>query len=290
METEYEDIDNLMNKQNNLLDEQQRKQNEVINQQTQMNVDELNKEKEKIQKEVSKTNQGLYTQYQKQANQYGAGMEQLTQQGLASSGYAETTKTALYNTYQKNVTETLNNARELYSDYNFKISQAKQQGNILQAQSAVDLYAQRAQLLMQNYELRQNREKYLYQKERDKTSDNQWLKTFEEQTRQNEIENEWRQKQFEYQKQRDSVSDSQWQQQFNTSKKKSSSGSSRGGSSSLTVSDSTTKTIPKSAEEIIDKMKVLQGPNLKNNIKDGFSGKAFLNIQELLNYYGYAVI
>lgn len=34
-------------------------------------------------------------------------------------------------------------------------------------------------------------------------------------------------------------------------------------------------------------MIVLQGPNLKNNIKDGISGKTFANPDELLNYYGY---
>ena len=153
MATGYEDIDSLMNQQNNLLNEQQKKQNELINQQTQIQTDELNREKEKIDKDVDKTNQSLYSNWQKQTNQYGVQAEQLAQQGLANSGYAETTKTALYNTYQKNVTDTLNNARDLKSDYDFKIAQARQQGSVQQAQAAVDLYAQRLQLLTQNYEL-----------------------------------------------------------------------------------------------------------------------------------------
>lgn len=220
MATGYEDIDSLMNQQNNLLNEQQKKQNELINQQTQIQTDELNREKEKIDKDVDKTNQSLYSNWQKQTNQYGVQAEQLAQQGLANSGYAETTKTALYNTYQKNVTDTLNNARDLKSDYDFKIAQARQQGSVQQAQAAVDLYAQRLQLLTQNYELRQNREQYLYQKERDKVSDNQWQKTFDEQVRQNEIENQWKQKNYDYQQQRDSVSDSQWQKTFDYQKQR----------------------------------------------------------------------
>ena len=97
---------------------------------------------------------------------------------------------------------------------------------VQQAQAALDLYSQRLQLLTQNYELRQNREQYLYQQERDRIADQQWQKSFDEQVRQNEIENQWRQKEFDYQQQRDAVADSQWQQQFNLSKKKSSSGSS----------------------------------------------------------------
>ena len=218
MATGYEDIYNLMNQQNNLLNEQQKKQADLINQQTQIQTDELNHEKAKIDKDVEKTTSGLYTNWQKQANQYGVQAEQLAQQGLANSGYAETTKTALYNTYQKNVTDTLNNARELKSDYDFKIAQARQQGSVQQAQAALDLYKQRAELLTQNYELRQNREQYLYQKERDKVSDNQWQKTFDEQVRQNEIENQWKQKNYDYQQQRDNVSDSQWWQSFNYQK------------------------------------------------------------------------
>lgn len=220
MATGYEDIDRLTNQQNNLINEQERKQNELINQQTQMQVDELNREKDKIEQDTIKTTKGLYSNWQKQANQYGANAEQLAQQGLAHSGYAETTQTALYNTYQKNVTETLNNARDLKSDYDFKVQQARQNGSVQQAQAALDLYKQKAQLLTQNYELRQNREQYLCQQERDRVSDNQWQKTFDQQARQNEIENQWKQKSFDYQKQRDAISDSQWQKNFDYQKER----------------------------------------------------------------------
>lgn len=298
MATGYEDIDNLVNQQNSLMQQQEQKQNEIINQQTQMQIDELNREKEKVDKEVNKTTSGLYSAWQKQANQYGAGMEQLQKQGLANSGYAESTRTSLYNTYQKNVTDTLNNSRELKSEYDFKMQQARQNGSIQQSQAALDLYAQKMQFLIQNYELRQNREQYLYQQERDRVSDNQWQKTFDEQIRQNEIENQWKQKQFDYQQQRDKVADSQWQQQFNLSKKKSSSGRSSGSKSKsssggLTVNGISSEIKNSEAkenytpQEILGKMAVLSGPNLKNNIKDGISGKVFSSPDALLNYYGY---
>lgn len=304
MATGYEDIDDLMNQQNNLLNEQQKKQADLINQQTQIQTDELNHEKEKIDKDVNKTTSGLYTNWQKQANQYGVQAEQLAQQGLSNSGYSETTKTALYNTYQKNVTDTLNNARDLKSDYDFKIAQARQQGSVQQAQAAVDLYAQKLQLLTQNYELRQNREQYLYQQERDKISDNQWQKTFDEQIRQNEIENQWKQKNYDYQIQRDAVSDSQWQKQYELSKKaaasskssrstsKSSGKSSKSSKSSsgggLKVNSSNnTKSNQYTAKDVIANMKVLQGPNTNGAVKDGISGKTFSSPDALLNYYGY---
>lgn len=292
MATGYEDLDKLVQDQNNLFNQQEQKQNDLINQKTQMEVDELNRQKEKLDKETSKTTQGLYSAWQKQANQYGAGMEKLASQGLGNSGYAESTRTSLYNTYQKNVTDTLNKSNELKSDYDFKIAQARQQGSVQQAQMALDLYSQKLQFLTQNYQLRQNREQYLYQQERDRISDQQWQKSFDEQVRQNELENQWKQKQFDYQKQRDAVSDSQWQQQFNLSKKKSSSGRSRSSGSSKTQyavkgNDSNKDGKNYTPEEIIKNMQMLAGPNLKNNIKDGISGKTFSSPDELLNYYGY---
>lgn len=294
MATGYEDIDRLTTQQNNLLNEQERKQNELINQQTQMQVDELNREKEKIDKDVTKTTQGLYSNWQKEANQYGVQAEQLAQQGLNNSGYAETTKTAMYNTYQKNVTETLNNARDLKSDYDFKITQARQNASVQQAQSALDLYSQKIQLLTQNYELKQNREKYLYQQERDKVSDQQWQKTFDQQVRQNEIENQWKQRNFDYQKQRDSVSDSQWQksfdyqkqreavsdnqwqQQFNASKKASSrsSSSSKSTKSSKKSSQSSNEGLQVSDSNISDYAKMVASnlSQIKNSKSTGIIG------------------
>lgn len=306
MAIRYEDIDNLTNQQNNLLNEQERKQKELINQQTQIQTDELNYEKEKIDKDVNKTTSGLYTNWQKQANQYGVQAEQLAQQGLTNSGYAETTKTALYNTYQRNVTDTLNNARDLKKDYDFKIAQAKQQGSVQEAQAAIELYAQRLQLLTQNYELRQNREQYLYQQERDRISDNQWQKTFDEQVKQNEIENQWKQRQFDYQKQRDSISDNQWQQQFNLSKKASASSkssrstskrssgkkkSSKNSSGGLKVSGENNNNSTKqySENEILGQLKFLQGVNKDGSsigVIDGISGKRFSSPSEVLKYYG----
>lgn len=250
MASGYEDLDSLVNQQNSLLQQQEQKQNDLINQQTQMQVDELNREKEKLDKETSKTTQGLYSSYQKQANQYGAGMEQLAMQGLGNSGYAETTRTSLYNAYQKSVTDTLNNANDLKADYDFKIQQARQNGSIQQAQSALELYAQKIQLLTQNYQLRQEREQYLYQQERDEISDKQWQKSFDEQVKQNEIENKWKQKQYDYQKQRDKVADSQWQKQYNLQKKNLAKSSSR--SSSSKSKSSRSSSVNKSNSKVIE--------------------------------------
>ena len=279
MAGDYEDIDRWSNEQKSLLDQQGRQQSDLINQQTQLQVDELARNRDKIDQDVTKTTRGLYTDYQKQANQYGVEAERQAQTGLANSGYSETSKVNLYNNYQKNVTDTLNNARQLKSDFDFQISQARKQGNITQAQTALELFKQRAQLLTQEYEMRNNRRQYLeqfdYQKQRDRIADDRWRE------------------QFDYQKQRDAVQDNQWLQQFELSKKAQAtraSRSSRSSSSGVKLKEEESENNKKySKDEVIANAKPMQGVNKDGSpytkIRDGLSGKVFNSPAELFKYY-----
>lgn len=214
----YQDIDNLISKQSSMLDNSLQQRQDIINRQTALNVSELERNKEDVDKDATKTNRALYTEYKKASNPYGTNAEVLASQGLGNSGYAETTQTNLYNTFQKNVTDTLNNARDLKADFDFQISKARETGDISLAQAALDVYNQKINLLTQEYELKNNREQFLYQKEQNALSQSNW------------------EREFARQQERDRVSDSQWQQTFDFSKKKSGLGSSSGGTGSFYVS------------------------------------------------------
>ena len=256
----YEDIDRLVNRQGQMLDESLQKQNDIINRQTQMQVDSLARQKEDIDKETTQQNRAIYQDYRKATNPFGQQAENLAGQGLANSGYAETTMSRLYNTYQNNITSTLNNARDLKADVDFQINQARQNGDITLAQNALELYKQKMQLLSEEYDLRNNREQFLYQKSqdalaqsnwqqefdyqktqndrnydyqlsRDKVADDQWLKNYNYQKSRDKVSDKQWNKTFNYQKSRDKVSDSQWQKEYELSKKaKASSSRSSGGS------------------------------------------------------------
>ena len=179
LDNDYKDIEDLTSKQNSLLDEQANKQREINEASTQMAVDELARERDKIDAQTAKTTSGLYTNYQKNVNNYGVQAEQRARMGLANSGYAESSRIKLYNDYQKNVTDTVNEANKLKADFDFKIAQARQNGNLAQAQSDLALLTQKMQLLTQEYDLRNNREQFLYQKERNAVADNQWQQNFD---------------------------------------------------------------------------------------------------------------
>ncbi len=186
---EYEEIDRLFAEQNTNLDQQQTLQNEIIDKGIQKVQNETDRQKAEYEREAEKTAKGLYADYRKQANPYGANAEVLASQGLNNSGYAESTQTNLYNTYQRNVTELVNTTRQLKADADFNMNQAYLDADIQKAQSALTLYQQKAQLALQEYDLRFNREQYLYQKE-------------------------WNQTQFDYQKERDRIADQQWERSF----------------------------------------------------------------------------
>lgn len=266
----YEDIDNWNSQQQSLLQQQEAKQNEIINQQTQLNIDALNREKEKLDRETNKTTQGLYTNYQKMANNYGVQAEQQAKMGLNNSGYAETSKINLYNTYQKNVTEAITNANNLKADFDFKISEARKQGSLSMAQNALELYKQRMQIATQELEMR--------------TSRDQW------------------QQQFDYQKERDKIADEQWRQTFDLQKKnllasssrsssRKSSGKSSSSNSGNTVDTSSNNNSSVTEQEVLKNMKQMQGVNKDGSpyfkVKDGLTGKVYNSPSDLLASYGY---
>lgn len=287
----YEDIDRIVNRQGQMLDESLQKQNDIINRQTQMQVDSLARQKEDIDKEATQQNRALYQDYRKATNPFGQQAENLAGQGLANSGYAETTMSRLYNTYQNNITSTLNNARDLKADVDFQINQARQNGDITLAQNALELYKQKMQLLTEEYDLRNNREQFLYQKQQDALAQRNWQTEFDYQKAQNDrnynyqvsrdkvSDKQWK-KTFDYQKSRDKVSDSQWQKEYELSKKaKASSSRSSGGSrrsyttrksssspTSIITDDGNTK-LSKNAQNVLDNVKEL----LKETAKGGLT-------------------
>lgn len=193
---DYSDVDNLMSNQNQLLDDQQKLQDKIVDMGTQQAVTRLEKQKTDQQEEAQKEASGLYTNYKKQSQQYGANQEQLVARGLGNSGYAESSQVSLYNTYQKNVTEVMNNNNKIKAEIDLSITEAYQNADIQKAQNAITLYQQKAELLLNEYNLR-------YQKYRDAVGDEQWEKSYALQR-----------EQFEYQKQRDQVSDGQWEKQY----------------------------------------------------------------------------
>lgn len=239
MQTGYEDIDNLNNQASQLYDEQMKQQQNIINTSTQQTIDEIERNKKKAEEEALKTNKALYTDYQKQINPYGVNAENMAEQGLLGSGVSESAKTSYYNTYQNARTEAQNNANTIKADFDAQITQARQNGDLQLAQSALEMYQQKIQDLYNTYNLKFNQDQFKYQKEQDALTQSNWEKEYNQALQQAQWEQQFNQAQFDYQKERDAVADSQWQQEFEQAKKNASRSSSSSGGNYLTLNDDT---------------------------------------------------
>jgi len=218
MATGYEDIDNLNNQVNQLYDNQMEQQKNIINTSTQQAIDELERNKEKAQEEALKTNRALYTDYQKQINPYGVNAENLAEQGLSKSGLAETTKANYYNTYRNAKTEAQNNAKIIKADFDAKIAQARQNGDLQLAQSALEMYQQRISDLYNTYNLKFNQDQFKYKQSQDVLAQSNWEKEYEQALQQAQWQQAFNQAQFDYNKEQDALSQNNWQQQFDYNK------------------------------------------------------------------------
>ena len=58
---------------------------------------------EKLREKLENETSSAYIDYMKQTNQYGGALENLASRGLATQGYSESSKVAMYNTYQNRV-------------------------------------------------------------------------------------------------------------------------------------------------------------------------------------------
>lgn len=209
----YQDIDKFYANQNATLDKMQQTMDENTDKNVQLQTERLARQKEDIDRETVQQNRAIYQDYRKNSNPFGVQAENLASQGLGNSGYAETTQARLYNTYQNNITATLNIARQLKSDVDFAINEAIKTGDITKGENAMKIYTQRMQLNAEEFDMRNNREQVLYQrqyqKDKDKIEDSwrnkEWnykvkqdKKQWDYQVKQDKNEEKWRQKEWDY--------------------------------------------------------------------------------------------
>lgn len=278
--TGYEDIDELQNQTEQLYNQQMEQQKNIIDIGTQQAIDEIERNKKEAEEQAEKTNRALYTDYQKQINPYGVNAEDMAEQGLGKSGLAETTKANYYNTYQSARTEAQNNANKIKADFDAKMVQARQNGDLQMAQAALAMYQQRVNDMYNLYNLR-------YQKEQDTLAQENWQKEYEQALQNQQWQQQFNQSQFDYQKERDEIADRQWQEQFDLQRRNTRSGGSRGSSGGTIDLDNNAP----SQDQVLQNMRIMQGVNRDGTpytrVKDEISGKTFNSPAELLEYYGY---
>ena len=115
-------------------------------------IEQIEQQKEQANKDYTKEQAGAYVDWQKQSNAYGVNAEQMAQNGLANTGFSESSQVSMYNTYQNRVAT----ARESYNvavlNYNNSIKDAQLQNNSKLAEIAYTALQQQLELALQGFQ------------------------------------------------------------------------------------------------------------------------------------------
>lgn len=314
---------------NNTLEQGYKKQEQARNAQTQATIDEINRQKGITERDYQKEQRGAYSDYKNQTNPYGVQAEELASNGLTRTGYAESTITNAYNTYQNRVATARTSLQDSLANYQAQITSARNSNNTALAELWSNVYTQIAQNALDGFKYRNTLNTNRLQNEQNLTankiqnkqslteariSNENTLQARYDSKYQNmlaQINNELDRKQNLFSIANNTVqnydkmkqSQEQWQKEYNLkyaqykaslSSSRRSSGSSRRSSSKKSSSNNSSRSVsnnssPSNSQDILRNMKIIQGAGIQNRIKDGYSGRTFSSPKALLAYYGYAV-
>lgn len=122
------------------------------NQQMEADIGQIRQQQEQAQKDYTKEQSAAYTDFQKQEASHGVNAETMASGGMTGSGYSESAKVSMYNTYQSRVSA----ARESYQlavrDYENAIQEARRLNSSALAQIAYDAFQTRMKLSLEGSE------------------------------------------------------------------------------------------------------------------------------------------
>ena len=256
---------NKLRASNSYITESANQDRNMINSQLNQTIADYEKERQDQNNNFIKESQAAYVDYAKSINPYSVQNSNTNRMGLGNSGYSESSLIGANNTYQNRYTNTKNNYDNIFANINNNIAKAKETGTIELAKIAKQ---EQDRLLENLYKLN---DEYTAEKQR------------EEERRRYEEE-------MALQKQ-------QWEAEMALKNKQLAKSRAKSGGSGEIVkndlggggNDTKPKETP-SVEKVLANVKTIQGPNVSSGVKDGLSGKTFSNIDQLLNYYGYAAI
>ena len=132
--------------------EWEQKQTELQNERTEFAIQEIEQNKADAKKDYTKEQSGAYVDWQKQSNEYGAEAEQRAAQGLANTGFNESSKVSMFNTYQNRVTTARETYLRIVQDFDNAITEARLQNNSALAEIAYNALQQRLELNLQGFQ------------------------------------------------------------------------------------------------------------------------------------------
>lgn len=144
--------DKYYDKQIDAVDNWGDKQAQLQQEQTDFAIEKIEQQKDYAHKDYLKEQSGAYVDWQKQSNQYGVNAEQQAQNGLAFTGYSESSQVAMYNQYQNRVAVARESYNKAMLDYDNMMKDARLQNNAKLAEIAYQTLQKTLELSLQGFQ------------------------------------------------------------------------------------------------------------------------------------------
>jgi hypothetical protein len=236
----------------NLVKDYETTQKDIQQQQTDFTIEKINQQKDQAKQDYTKEQKASYVDYKKATDEYGANAEALAARGLNYSGYAESNKVSMYNTYQNRYAT----AREVYNravlNYDNGIKEAQIANNSALAEISFNSMQKQLELALEGFQYKNT----LLQAQlnaKNETEDryyNRWHDVLEQINTENALAEEIRQYNatLAFQKQQAAQEQANWEKEYALAKSSSGSSSvskSSGGSSSSSKKSSSSSSSSK---------------------------------------------
>jgi len=147
-----ENTDKVYREQLDKLDAVTQQQKQLQQEQTDFAVDQVKQQQEQAKKDYVKEQSGAYADWQKESNRYGANAERLAEAGMTGTGYSESARVQLYNTYQNRVASAKASYDKIVMNYENAITEARLQNSAALAQIALEAMQTQLELTLQGFQ------------------------------------------------------------------------------------------------------------------------------------------
>lgn len=200
-------------------------QQQIQQQNTDLTIEQINQQKDQAQKDYTKEQAGAYVDWQKQSNQFGANAEAMAAQGLANTGFSESSQVSMYNTYQNRVATARDTFNRAVLNYDNSIKEAQLANNAalaeiafnaLQTQLELSLagFQYKNDLLQTQLQMQNETEDRYYSRWQDVLAQMNQENQFAESVRQYEQDYKFQQEQFAEQKRQFNEEVRQYEQNY----------------------------------------------------------------------------
>ncbi len=209
---------NLTNQQQEMVDRWENTQKDIANKNLQYQKDLIEQQRKKAEQAYQNEAKASYIDYQKEVDKYGVSRENVVNNGLSNSGYSESSKVDMYNTYQNRLGTARKSMQDAGLEFDNAIRQAQLSNDETLAQNALTALQNKLNIILEgfNYKSEQENNRLNW----NNTINNNYYNRYKDVESQINYENETAEKirqyneQMEYQKERDRIADEQWQKEY----------------------------------------------------------------------------